>query len=213
MPMPLFVAAPIKPATWVPCQLLELAGSPALHSFALVQSPGSVGSLSRPVPSLAVVGAPPRSRPMKSYPGCSLPCRSGCSGRTPVSSTATTTDADPVVDVQAPTALMADATSPDGARRYHWPTTGVALRWLSANKASLGKLPTRRRSSTTAHSTSGKVRRRRTSSELLKPCDLSACVWGPKTRPSVRGARTRLAMRAACRGAVLAVPASALPLD
>ena len=55
MPIPLSVAAPISPATCVPCQLLWLAGSPAEHSLALFQSPGSLASASRPPPSLAVV--------------------------------------------------------------------------------------------------------------------------------------------------------------
>ena len=94
-----------------------------------------------------------------------------------------------MVVVQAPTALIADRASLLGARRYHCPTAGVALRWLSENNASLGRLPTRRRSSTTAHSTSGNTRRRRASSELLRPCPRTACVCGPNTRPSDRGAR------------------------
>ena len=51
-PAALLVLAAIVPATWVPCQLESLAGSPTAHSPAATQSPGSEGSLSRAVPSL-----------------------------------------------------------------------------------------------------------------------------------------------------------------
>jgi hypothetical protein len=54
-PVLLFVAAAMVPATWVPCQLEFDAGSPAPHSPAAVQSPGSLASLSRPLPSFAMV--------------------------------------------------------------------------------------------------------------------------------------------------------------
>ena len=48
MPAPLLVAAPIRPATWVPCQLLSVAALPSWHWSGVVQSPGSRASLSRP---------------------------------------------------------------------------------------------------------------------------------------------------------------------
>ena len=50
--------------------------------------------------------------------------RSGCSKRTPVSSTATTTSGRPVVRAQAASMSIADATAAVGARRYHWPLAG-----------------------------------------------------------------------------------------
>ena len=59
MPRPLFAAAPMMPAIFVPCQELlstpQLWKSPlgALFSAAVIQSPGSLASASRPSPSLA----------------------------------------------------------------------------------------------------------------------------------------------------------------
>src|SRR5262245_52346866 len=54
-PAPLLVLpTPTVPATCVPCQLLSSAGLPGSHSFSATASPGSVGSLSRPPPSLAI---------------------------------------------------------------------------------------------------------------------------------------------------------------
>ena len=52
-PTELLVRAAIVPATCVPCQLLasNAAGSPGPHSPALIQSPGSLASVSRPLPS------------------------------------------------------------------------------------------------------------------------------------------------------------------
>ena len=59
MPRLLLVSAPTRLAVEVPCQLLSLAPQPlkvALSaSLAVTQSPGSVGSASRPSPSLATV--------------------------------------------------------------------------------------------------------------------------------------------------------------
>ncbi len=54
-PLPLLVTAAMVPATCVPCQLdaSKVAGSPGPHSLGLIQSPGSLASLSRPLPSLA----------------------------------------------------------------------------------------------------------------------------------------------------------------
>jgi hypothetical protein len=60
MPMPLWVAAPIRPAVWVPCQELSCtsqspnAAGLAVLSASLIQSPGSDGSASRPSPSFEV---------------------------------------------------------------------------------------------------------------------------------------------------------------
>ncbi len=51
MPMPLPVWAASRPAVWVPCQLLFSAAWPLPHSPAVVQSPGSLASGSRPLPS------------------------------------------------------------------------------------------------------------------------------------------------------------------
>ena len=54
-PAALLVTAATVPATWVPCQLELLAGEPAKHWPAVLQSPGSSALASRPLPSLAVV--------------------------------------------------------------------------------------------------------------------------------------------------------------
>jgi len=51
MPMPLLARAATRPAICVPCQLLLAASSPGPHWLAVVQSPGSDGSASRPSPS------------------------------------------------------------------------------------------------------------------------------------------------------------------
>ena len=62
MPTPLPVAAPIRPSVCVPCQeLFEAVGQSVLVSFAATKSPGSEASLSRPLPSLAVVNTPGES--------------------------------------------------------------------------------------------------------------------------------------------------------
>jgi hypothetical protein len=84
--MPLFVAAPIVPATCVPWK--ELGCTPSL-------SPTSVGSGSRPSPSPALAGLE-----MKSKPGIWRPARSGWFV-SPVSITATMTASSPVVMAQA----------------------------------------------------------------------------------------------------------------
>ncbi len=60
-PLPLLVAAAMVPATWVPCQEDVEAGSPAWHSFAAVQSPGSAGLLSRPLPSFPTAASEMKS--------------------------------------------------------------------------------------------------------------------------------------------------------
>ena len=58
MPWPLFAAAPIRPAILVPCQELsstpQFLNCPLAFSPAVIQSPGSLASASRPSPSLAV---------------------------------------------------------------------------------------------------------------------------------------------------------------
>src|ERR1700674_4019166 len=108
MPKPLFAAAPIRPATCVPCQVLSVAlghstkgGLPA--SLALIQSPGSLGAELRPSPSLAVGKGPNTEKwavlesvvflgITKLYPLARRPLRSGLAGSPPVSITATTTD-------------------------------------------------------------------------------------------------------------------------
>lgn len=103
---------------------------------------------------------------MKSYPGSSAPPlaarpRSGCSKRTPVSSTATTVLLLPKVWSQAASMLMADCAVASGARRYHWPTTGPPVSPLTAgplrNKASLVLASSRIRPLGSAYSTSGSV--------------------------------------------------------
>jgi hypothetical protein len=54
-PVALFVPdTPTVPATWLPCQLSPDGGLPGKHSPAALASPVSVGSPSRPSPSLAV---------------------------------------------------------------------------------------------------------------------------------------------------------------
>jgi hypothetical protein len=55
MPTPLFVCAPMRLAVCVPCQLLFVALWPLPHWPAVVQSPGSLASASRPPPSPDVV--------------------------------------------------------------------------------------------------------------------------------------------------------------
>ena len=53
-PTPLLVSAAIVPATCVPCHELVRAEDPTPHSPAAVQSPGSLGSGSRLLPSLGL---------------------------------------------------------------------------------------------------------------------------------------------------------------
>src|SRR5882724_12221550 len=121
IPMLLLVAAPINPDTRVPCQelfsIVHFEKKGCCWSLLSIQSPGSVGSPSRPSPSFAVRNELPPELPsaaMKSYPGSSLPAwaarpRSGWSKRTPVSSTATTVPVLPVVVSQANSAPIAAA--------------------------------------------------------------------------------------------------------
>ncbi|CAM5254362.1 hypothetical protein SVIOM74S_05459 [Streptomyces violarus] len=71
MPLPLPVAAAMVPATCVPCQEELEAGMPAPHSFALYQSPGSAGLLSRPLPSTETAVSE-----MKRYPPTMFAARS-----------------------------------------------------------------------------------------------------------------------------------------
>src|SRR5450631_527138 len=96
----------MTPATAVPCQLLftTLQSSPLngpVLSAWVSQSPGSDASESRPSPSFAMAGSE-----MKSYPGMNRPASPAC-GLNPVSTTATTTLALPVVVSQAAKALIA----------------------------------------------------------------------------------------------------------
>ena len=107
MPIPLSFCAAIIPATCVPCQ--EDAGlSSSRH-----QSPGSVASISRPDPSLAVADKLIMSTPQSSLTAAS---RSGCETM-PVSITATMTLRSPVVRSQAPTALTEP---PAPLNSAHW---------------------------------------------------------------------------------------------
>src|SRR5690606_5700725 len=109
----------------------------SLASAARMPSPSSAGLLSQPSLSFAVskvlgtISAPLRSRsaPTKSYPGNSLPARSGWSARIPVSSTATTTGAAEAAGTsQADWALIADSAAELGGFRYHCPTTGPPVK-------------------------------------------------------------------------------------
>ena len=52
MPSLLFAIAAMVPATWVPCQSEAVAFEPVKHWLSTVQLPASVGSESRPLPSL-----------------------------------------------------------------------------------------------------------------------------------------------------------------
>jgi hypothetical protein len=93
-PTPLLVLpTPTVPDTCVPCQLFGWAGLPGKHSPAEIASPGSVGSLSRPPPSLAMNGSLIMSKPATRL---GLPVMSGWFGRMPVSITATTTELEPL---------------------------------------------------------------------------------------------------------------------
>src|SRR5215212_5602014 len=70
-PTPLFESAPTIPDTRVPCQELSDTSQPSNSgvsaSAAVTQSPGSEGSESRPLPSLAVRNVlPPASAEIKS---------------------------------------------------------------------------------------------------------------------------------------------------
>src|SRR6266852_3847489 len=96
-PIPLLVLpTPMVPATWVPCQLLGCGdgGHPPPHSPVLMASPGSVGSGSRPSPSLAMKVSEIMSKPGTRF---GEPTTSGWLGRIPVSITATTTEELPLV--------------------------------------------------------------------------------------------------------------------
>ncbi len=98
-PVALSVApTPTVPATWVPCQLFGRAGCGKPHSLAAIASPGSVGSASRPSPSLAMKVLLIMSKPATRFPE---PAMSAWAGRMPVSITATTTERSPMVVSQA----------------------------------------------------------------------------------------------------------------
>src|SRR5437879_9334233 len=81
-PTPLFVTAPMVPATWVPCQLLSLTEQPTkgpptvVLSADVTQSPGSEGSASLRSPSFATF-----TSLTKSKPGTVRPTRSTWFGR------------------------------------------------------------------------------------------------------------------------------------
>jgi hypothetical protein len=53
-PLALWVTAPMTLATFVPCQVDDMACMPSPHSASMRASPGSVGSASRPSPSAAL---------------------------------------------------------------------------------------------------------------------------------------------------------------
>ena len=57
MPTPLSELAAMRPLTNVPWKKLGSAGAPSPHSLSPVPSPGSLGSESRPLPSLAITGS------------------------------------------------------------------------------------------------------------------------------------------------------------
>ena len=61
MPTPLLVAAPIRESVCVPCQELDDRPQLAVASAVVTKSPGSEASLSRPLPSFAVVKTLPGS--------------------------------------------------------------------------------------------------------------------------------------------------------
>ena len=77
MPAPLSVRPASIPETRVPCHELpstaQLANCDSVRSCEEIQSPGSDGSESQPLPSLAARAVPPDSALTKSYPGSSLP--------------------------------------------------------------------------------------------------------------------------------------------
>ena len=138
------VAAATNADVDVPCQLLpetsqSLKVEPAL-SADVTQSPGSLGSASRPSPSLATTAWLTMSYPGSNWPPLATRPRSGCSKRTPVSSTATTTLALPVVRAQAASMWMADLMVLSGARRYHWPLSGPFGRKALVEAAYSGSL-------------------------------------------------------------------------
>jgi len=147
---------------------------------------------------------------MKSYPGSSLPTRSGWSLRTPVSSTATTTPLLPVVMSHAACALIEATTLVGstivalvGGRRYHWPLAGVAVVCPAPYKGSLGVANARMRPSTTAYSTSLCTAIRSARSRELMPFALSTCERAPITRPLVRLKPSRADKACACCGRTL----------
>ncbi len=119
MPLPLFVAAAMVPATWVPCQDEfwsdggdGLPDASVPQSPAFIQSPSSAGFASRPPPSRAR-----EASETKSYPATTLPARSLCVTY-PVSITATVTPA-PVEPVHAPGTFMpAVASNRSHCREY-----------------------------------------------------------------------------------------------
>ena len=85
MPTALLPTAAIVPATCVPCQELlrseQVSKIGLALSSALIQSPGSEGSASRPSPSLATRNPVPVARssaPTKSWPRRVLASRSSC---------------------------------------------------------------------------------------------------------------------------------------
>ena len=168
MPTPLSVAAPMMPATCVPCHELALISQlekvEVARSAAETQSPGSLASLSRPSPSFEIAASLTMS-----WPGSNLPARSGWSKRTPVSSTATTIGAPRLVS-QAETASIAETASPSGARRYHWPTAGPpAPLKPPAKRGSFGSARRNIRRSGSAYSTCGSRAMRAASACAVPP--------------------------------------------
>nr|WP_257829714.1 hypothetical protein [Rhizobacter sp. J219] len=126
-PVVLFVAAATMPLMMVPCHELGCSGqSPKASGLPVMsacetQSPGSDGSVSRPLLSLAY-----STSVTKSWPASTRPARSTC-GVMPVSSTATTAVGRPVWRAQAACTLGAPklgswppVVSPAG-RSHHWP--------------------------------------------------------------------------------------------
>src|SRR5689334_12017348 len=76
--------------------------------------------------ALAMSGSLIMSYPGRRFPPSPTESRSGCSKRTPVSTSATTTLGPAIVIDHAAVALMDDLISLLGARRYHCPTAGPA---------------------------------------------------------------------------------------
>ena len=188
-PSVLLLTAASWPAMVVPCQLARSAsGQPlnlsgwASRSAAVMASPGSCASLSRPLPSPAYTASA-----TKSWPGSTRALVSMCEVM-PESSTATTLAlATPVLRSQALANPAAPVLPVPAACSHHWLAKRLSL-GVTARRCS--------RTSGTTERTRGSARRRAT----------SAADAAPSSAPSVLASRCQRALIGRCTASGKAWP-------
>ncbi len=211
-PSALLLRAAMIPETRVPCQELSLAWQPLSGSdeasLLVTQSPGSEASRSQLSPSFAIFRSV-----MKSYPGNSRPpapasARSGCSRRTPVSSTAITTPVLPVEISQALTASTALGVV-TAFCRYHCPgnsvSSGIACACRRRSSSAYWTFGSARSASSAGSMDPGAARTPRSSTRSLGSI-LRVCRSANLVRPAIEATSgSSVAAPAPC---TLAVPRS-----